>query len=42
VLTPEVREHAVAALRRRIDHGPVAADEQEAFLRALLAAIRMR
>jgi uncharacterized RDD family membrane protein YckC len=42
VLAPEQRavilERAVTALVKRIDHGPVAADERHEFLRALLRA----
>src|SRR5438445_3975603 len=38
----EVLERSVAVLRSRIGHGPVAAEEREAFLRALLHAARVR
>jgi len=38
----EVLERAVAVLSARIGHGPVAAEEREAFLRALLHAARVR
>jgi len=38
----EVLERAAAVLSARIGHGPVAAEEREAFLRALLHAARVR